>query len=68
MKKTINIEGMSCMNCVHHVTEALTNLGLSDVNVDLDAKKATVEAGCCTKDEDIKKAIEDAGYEVVGIE
>lgn len=32
------------------------------------SKKATVESGCCTKDEDIKNAIEEAGYEVVGIE
>lgn len=69
MKKTINIEGMSCMHCVNHVTEELKKVeGVSKVQVDLDAKKAVVEVGCCTSDDALKAAVEEAGYEAVSIQ
>ena len=68
MKKKISIEGMSCMHCVKHVTDALNEIdGVSNVNVSLDTKSATIEADDKVKDEAIKAAIEDAGYEVVNI-
>ncbi len=63
----IKIEGMSCQHCVGHVTEALKNIpGLSDVNVSLEEKCATVSGSA--DPEVIKAAIDDAGYDVVGIE
>ena len=69
MKKKILIEGMSCHNCAHHVTEALSEInGISDVNVKLDEKYALANVEDNVKDEDIKAAIVEAGYEVVGIE
>lgn len=69
MKKKISIEGMSCNHCVNHVKEALTELnGISSVEVNLASKYAVIEANTNVKDGDIKFAIEDAGYEVVGIE
>jgi len=69
MKKKILVEGMSCGHCVNHVKEALNGLdGVISVNVSLDDKNAVIEANNDVKDEDIKFAIEDAGYEVVGIE
>lgn len=69
MKKKILVEGMSCGHCVNHVKEALNGLnGVISVNVSLDDKNAVIEANTDVKDEDIKFAIEDAGYEVVGIE
>lgn len=66
MSKKILIEGMSCNHCVMHVTNALKELGLENINVDLDAKAATVEGNA--SDTDIKAAIEEAGYDVVKIE
>lgn len=66
MSKKILIEGMSCGHCVMHATNALTELGLSNVKVDLSSKIAVAEGNA--SDEDIKSAIEDAGYEVVKIE
>lgn len=69
MKKKILIEGMSCGHCVNHVKEALTGLsGVVKVNVDLASKSAVIEASENVGDEVIKAAIDDAGYEVVGIE
>jgi copper chaperone len=69
MKKRISIEGMSCNHCVNHVKEALSELnGVSSVEVNLASKYADIEANADVKDEDIKFAIEDAGYEVIAIE
>lgn len=69
MKKKISIEGMSCGHCVNHVKEALSELkGVTSVEVNLDEKKAVLEASEEVNDEDIKFAIDEAGYEVVKIE
>ena len=69
MKKKILIEGMSCGHCVNHAKEALSELnGVTSVAVNLDTKSAIIEASVDVKDEDIKFAIDDAGYDVVGIE
>jgi len=69
MKKKILVEGMSCGHCVNHVKEALSELkGVTGVNVNLASKTAILEASVDIKDEDIKFAVEDAGYEVTGIE
>ena len=69
MKKKILIEGMSCGHCVNHVREALSELnGVTSVDVNLDGKYAILDGKNDVKDEEIKFAIDDAGYEVVGIE
>jgi len=69
VKKKILVEGMSCGHCVNHVKEALMELeGVTTVNVALDDKIAVLEASKDIKNEDIKFAIDDAGYEVAGIE
>lgn len=69
MKKKISIEGMSCGHCVSHVKEALSELnGVTSVDVNLEAKSAVIEASTDVKDEDIKYAVDEAGYEVVNVE
>jgi copper ion binding protein len=69
MKKKISIEGMSCGHCVNHVKEALAELkGVEGVDVSLADKSAVIEVSGDVKDEAIKYAVEDAGYDVVGIE
>ena len=69
MKKKILVEGMSCGHCVNHVKEALGELnGVTSVDVDLDTKTAIIEVSVDVNDEDIKFAIDDAGYEVTEIE
>jgi copper chaperone CopZ len=69
MTKKILIEGMSCGHCVSHVKQALSGLNaVIGVDVKLDAKTAIIEATVDVNDEDIRLAIDEAGYEVVGIE
>jgi copper chaperone len=68
MKRKILVEGMSCGHCVKHVTEALEEIGAKDVEVSLERKLATADLDDSVTDEAIKAAIEDAGYDVVGIE
>lgn len=62
MKKELIIEGMMCEHCKAHVKEALEALGL-EVEVNLSEKKATV-VGTNINDNDVKEAIENAGYEL----
>ena len=68
MKKKIFVEGISCVHCVNHVTEALMHIGAKDVVVNLDKKFATAEISDNITDEVIKAAIEEAGYDIVQIE
>lgn len=65
-KKILNVEGMSCSHCVNAVTKAVGGLdGVSNVEVDLDAKTVTVEYDADKVNLDnIKEAIEDEGYDV----
>ncbi len=60
---TLPVEGMSCGGCVASVTRALQQVpGVTEVQVDLDAKQATVSG---TADRAaVVAAIEDAGFEV----
>lgn len=68
MEKTLNIEGMVCMNCVKHVDKALRGVqGVQNVTVSLENKSAQVQLGQDVTDAVLKAAIEDAGYEVTGI-
>ena len=68
MKKTISIEGMTCGNCVRHVTEALNEVeGVTSVNVDLAGKKADIEAAESASDVMLKEAVVEAGYLVTAV-
>ena len=68
MEKVLNIEGMVCMNCVKHVDKALREIqGIREVSVSLENKSAQVQLNQDVPDEVLKAAIEDAGYQVVGI-
>lgn len=66
-QKSISIEGMSCGHCSARVEKALSALEGVTAKVDLVAKKATVSFSNETTDEQLKKVVEDAGYEVVEI-
>jgi len=69
MKKAITIEGMSCEHCVKHVTEALKEIsGVRNVEVNLSAGRAVIDADGELKDSDIKAAIDEVGYDVVNID
>ncbi|VYT65258.1 heavy metal transport/detoxification protein [Clostridium tertium] len=66
MKKTINIEGMSCGHCVAHVKEALEELKDTKViEVSLENKNAIVDTDA--NDNEITSVIDEAGYDVISI-
>ena len=66
MKKKIIIDGMTCQHCVAHVREALEELGASEIDVVLEEGYAS--ANTLATDEQIRTAIDDAGYDVISIE
>lgn len=68
MKKTLTIEGMSCMHCQKRVSDALNALDGVNATVDLDAGKAKVELPDGMDDETLRHAVEEAGYDVTAIE
>lgn len=65
--RIMKIEGMMCPHCQAAVTKALNSLDGVKAEVDLDAKQASIEADDSVSDDVLKKAVEDAGYEVVSI-
>ena len=69
MKKLIHIDGMGCMNCVHHVKEALEGLdGVACADVSLESNSATITLTKDVADTAIISAIDEAGYDVTKIE
>lgn len=67
VRKDFRVEGMSCANCAKHVQKALlSQSGVSNADVNLSSKKASVEySPTLTSPEKLKKAVEDAGYELI---
>lgn len=66
MNKTLKVDGMSCMHCVGSVTKALEAIeGVSKVVIDLDTKNVDITLSKEVADSVLKKAITDAGYEVI---
>jgi copper chaperone len=61
MKTTLNVNGMSCMNCVRHVREALEAAGATAVAVELEPGTASFENLDAAKATEI---IEEEGYQV----
>jgi len=69
-KVTLKIGGMSCATCVNTVRNSLRKLdGVASVNVNLSAEKAYITYNPkMTTIADMKRAIEEAGYQYLGIE
>ena len=68
MKKTLTIEGMMCMHCVKHVTDALNVVeGVEKTDVNLKKKRAVVTLNAEVADDALKAAVKEAGYEVTEI-
>jgi copper chaperone CopZ len=61
----LHISGMSCQNCVRHVTEALQGVdGVDSVVVSLESASATVHSGGEVSLHAMKAAVEEAGYQL----
>ena len=69
MNTTIKVDGMTCGHCVHAVTTELTALpAVTEVAVDLHAgatSTVTINSEAPLADDDVRAAIDEAGYVVV---
>lgn len=65
---TMKIDGMMCQHCQAHVSKALNDLEGVKAEVSLEDKAAYITADQSVDKEVLKKAVVDAGYEVVSIE
>lgn len=64
---TLTIEGMMCMHCQKHASDALNAIEGVTATVNLEEKKAYIKADREIADEVFQKAITDAGYQVAEI-
>ncbi len=65
MSTTYIVDGMTCGHCAQAVTNALKSIKKNaEISVDLDTKKVTIIG--FDNENDIKEAIEDAGFDFMG--
>ena len=61
----VKVKGMSCQHCVSSVTKALQQVeGIKNVEVSLDQGEARYEEDKTVDRETVRKAVQDAGYDV----
>jgi len=66
LTKTLEIGGMTCQNCVRHVTAALSRLpGVRRVDVDLASKQATMDLEHDLDRSVLARALEAEGYQLI---
>jgi copper chaperone CopZ len=69
---TVYVDGMTCSNCVAHVTEALEDVsGVLNVSVELrtgESSPVTVVSNEALDGDAVRAAVDDAGYSVARID
>ena len=65
--RTIKISGMDCQNCVNSVTRALNSLDGVSAKVSLRDNSAEVSFDRSVEEDRLRRAVEDAGFEVLSI-
>ena len=69
MKQTVQLENLSCQNCVKHVTQRFLSMeGVSDVAVDLEKQTAEVIAESPLTVEDYQAALSKTIYKVLAVQ
>jgi len=66
-ENTYTVQGMTCGHCVSSVTEEVSEVtGVRQVDVDLASGRLTVVSDVDVAEADIRAAVEEAGYQLVG--
>ncbi|QUQ67559.1 heavy-metal-associated domain-containing protein [Kutzneria sp. CA-103260] len=66
-ENTYTVQGMTCGHCVSSVTEEVSEVtGVRQVDVDLASGRLTVVSDTDVPEADIRAAVEEAGYQLVG--
>ena len=68
MKKTMTVEGMSCGHCTARVEKALNAIGGVQAEANLQKGEVYVTMENNVEDSVLTGAVEEAGYEVKGIQ
>lgn len=69
MKQTVQLENLSCQNCVKHVTQHFLSMeGVSDVTVDLDKQTAEIITERSLTVEEYQAALSKTIYKVLGVQ
>ncbi|MEU9045565.1 MULTISPECIES: cation transporter [unclassified Kitasatospora] len=64
---TYTVSGMSCGHCEKAISEELSALaGVTEVAADAKAGTVTVSSAAPLEDEQVRAAVDEAGYELVG--
>ncbi|MER7580286.1 cation transporter [Kitasatospora sp. NPDC097691] len=64
---TYTVSGMSCGHCEKAISEELSALtGVTEVAADAKAGTVTVSSAAPLDDEQVRTAVDEAGYELVG--
>ncbi|MEV0702266.1 heavy metal-associated domain-containing protein [Saccharopolyspora sp. NPDC050389] len=64
-ESTFVVKGMTCSGCMSKVTSAVTGVeGVTDVDVDISNGELTVVSASPVDPDVIRKAVNEAGYEV----
>lgn len=66
-RRTIKITGMHCQNCANAVANALNRIDGVSAKVNLNDNSAEVSFDRAVDDDDLKRAVEKAGYKVIRI-
>ena len=69
MKQTVQLENLSCQNCVKHVTKHFLSMeDVSDVTVDLDKQTAEIITESPLTVEDYQAALSKTIYKVLAVQ
>lgn len=68
MKKVLTIEGLKCNHCSSRLEKVLNNVEGIKASVILEEKKAYLELSKEFTNDELSEIVDDAGFEVVGIE
>ena len=69
MKQTVQLENLSCQNCVKHVTQHFLSMeGVSDVAVDLEKQIAQVTTDKSHSTSDYEAALAKTIYKVLSVD
>lgn len=64
-EQTFTVKGMTCDHCVRSVTDEVASVpGVTGVDVDLASGLLTVRADSPVDDDNIRVAVDEAGYEL----
>ena len=69
MKQTVQLENLSCQNCVKHVTQHFLSMeGVSDVAVELEKQTAQVTTDKSHSTSDYEAALAKTIYKVLAVQ